>query len=459
MKERAGKRSMDMTTGSPDRLLIAFAVPLLLGNLFQQLYNTVDSLVVGNFVGVEALAAVGANTVICNTLVKFFNGVSIGAGVVVSRNFGAKNDEALHESVQTTIAVTLILSVIFTVFGIWMAPRAIALMSTPPEVAPQAAVYLRIYFAGISGLLLYNMGSAIMRAVGDSRTPLFFLVLCSLLNIVLDLLFVVVLHGGIAGVAYATILSQGISAVLVLLLLTRSKESWRIEWHRLKVRLPIVKDIAVLGLPTGLQQSITAISNMMAFAYINVHGAFAMAGWSIYTKVDQFVLLPMQSLSGAATTYVSQNLGAKKTERAIHGAWRALVLSLMFTFGAIVFVWVLSPQTSRLFTDNEEVIRMGTLFLRVNLPFMMFCVTNHVMAGGLRGMGNAAGPMWNLLLTQVLCRQIYLFLITKVRPEVIFVVIGFPVGWILCTTIMSRSFLKQQKLLREAAAKEAAEES
>lgn len=245
------QKSMDMTSGSITKLLIMFAVPLVIGNLFQQLYNTVDSLVVGNFVGSHALAAVGSTTSIINMIVMFFTGTSVGAGVVISRYYGAHDDEKLHIAVETTMALTFICGILLTGLGIWVAPYMLEFMSTPEDVLPSASVYLEIYFSGVFGLLVYNMGSAILRAVGDTKRPLYFLCLSSVMNIALDLLFVVGFGMAIEGVAYATIISQFISAALVLVVLSRSTENYRLTWRDLRIDKGIFKQILRIGLPTG----------------------------------------------------------------------------------------------------------------------------------------------------------------------------------------------------------------
>ncbi|MBQ2401989.1 MAG: MATE family efflux transporter, partial [Lachnospiraceae bacterium] len=279
-------KTLDMTEGNIAKLLITFAIPLLLGNIFQYLYNTVDSLVVGNFVGKEALAAVGSTTYIINTLVMFFGGISVGASVIISRYFGAHDDETLHRAIETTMALTFIGSVLCTVAGIALSPLLLRFMDTPEDVLPSSSVYLRIYFGGITGLMVYNMGSGILRAVGDTKRPLYFLIFSSIMNIILDLLFVVVFGLGIAGVAYATVLAQMISAVLVLILLTKSKEKYRLVWKDLHVDMQLTKEILSVGFPVGLQQAVTSFSNVYVQSYINSFGSAGMAGWSSFTKID-----------------------------------------------------------------------------------------------------------------------------------------------------------------------------
>ena len=261
-----------MTEGSIASHLIGFSIPLLLGNVFQMLYNTVDSVVVGNFVGKQALAAISSTTMIVNIMIFFFNGFSIGGGVVISRYFGAKKMEDLHRAVETTIAVTILFGIFFTFAGIFMVPAMLGLMSTPDDVFPEAKVYLEIYFSGALGLLIYNMGSGILRAVGDTKRPLYFLIFTSILNTVLDLVFVIVFRTGIAGAAFATILSQFLSAFLVLMLLWRTDDIYKLTWYDLRIDLSILKNILEIGLPAGLQSMITSVSNVFVQSYINGFG-------------------------------------------------------------------------------------------------------------------------------------------------------------------------------------------
>ena len=444
MRTRIGKsKDTDMTHGPIIKLLILYAIPLLLGNLFQQLYNTVDSLVVGNFVGTQALAAIGSTTSICNTLVKFFNGVSIGASVIISQCYGAHDDEKLYKSVQTTMALTFLFGIVFTVLGYVMTPFMLRLMATPEDVLPWSSQYLRIYFLGISGLLVYNMGSGILRAVGDSKRPLMFLIFSSIMNIVLDLIFVLAFDMGIAGVAMATIISQFVSAILVLLLLSRCTESYRFDPKGLCLDLDIVKRILVVGLPTGIQQSLTAFSNVFVHSYINACGSACMAGWSCYSKIDQFIFLPMQSMGSAATMFVGQNIGAENTKRAKEGSIKALSMAILFTVVCCITLWIFAPQMVALFNRDPEVLRYGVMTLRLNLCFMVFCCFNQVLAGALRGTGDAKTPMYYLLFSQVVVRQIYLFLISRLFPGNFHVIaFAFPMGWMLCSVLMSSHFFR-----------------
>ncbi len=423
----------DMTKGSITGQLILFALPLMVGNIFQMLYNTVDVIVVGNFVGKEALAAVGSTTVIVNMLVFFFNGFSVGAGVVISHHFGAGNLKSLHESVETTISATFGFCILFTIIGIMGVKPMLRLMATPEDVFADAVTYLTIYFWGISGLLIYNMGSGILRAVGNTVLPLLFLVLTSVLNIILDLVFVLVFHGGIAGVAYATILSQFISAVLTLILLTRSREVYRLVWRDLRIDRGILKRIFAVGLPAGIQSVITAFSNVFVQSYVNFFGSDCMAGWSCYNKLDQFIMLPMQSMANAATSFVSQNIGAGKENRADQGTACAITLSLIVTGTIAVSLFLFSDQAVGLFTRESVVIAYGRLFIRANIFFLLMNCVNHVLAGALRGRGDARGPMVIMLLSFVAIRQVYLYVVTHFVANTPFLVgFGYPVGWISC---------------------------
>lgn len=442
-------KTRDMTQGSIVKQVILFSLPLMLGNIFQMLYNTVDSVVVGNFVGTEALAAVGATTIIINMLVFFFNGFATGASVVIGRYFGARDMKQLHRSVETTMAATFVLSVVFTVVGVLGVDPMLKFMSTPEDVFPQAAVYLRIYNAGFSGLLIYNMGSGLLRAVGDTTRPLYFLILTSVLNIVLDLVFVLVFKMGIAGVAYATIISQFISAGLTLMLLTRTKEIYRMTWHDLKIDMGILGQIVAVGLPAGIQSVITSFSNIFVQSYINYFGSGCMAGWSCYNKLDQFIMLPMQSMAMASTTFVSQNIGAGKLKRVEKGTWTTVGLTLAFTGAIIALVDIFAPQAVELFTNDPIVVDYGVKFTRVILAFMLFNCVNHVLAGGLRGMGDSKGPMLIMLLSFVAVRQAYLYVMTHfVANTAVVVGFGYPVGWMTCCFIeVIYYFLRRKKLL------------
>ena len=310
MTLRLGKRrDMDMTAGAILPQIIAFAMPLFLGNLFQQLYNTVDTWVVGNFVGKNSFSAVGTLSSVTNMAISFFMGFSSGSSVIISHYYGAKDDDNVSRTTHTFVAITLVLCVVLTIAGQLIIPLVLKILKSPAEVAVEQRIYLRIYFAGITGLLIYNMGSAILRATGDSVHPFMFLVASATMNIVLDIVFVTVFKMGTAGVAFATIISQAVSATLVLRVLFRTTSSVKVSVKKIRIHGSILSKIFKVGLPAALQMTITSFSNIFVQSYINYFGADVMGGWTAYNKVDQMVLLPIQSISLATQTFVGQNLG------------------------------------------------------------------------------------------------------------------------------------------------------
>ena len=430
---QAKTMTKDMTQGSIPKLLLEFALPLMVGNIFQMLYNTVDSIVVGNFVGTNALAAVSSTTMVTNMSVFFFNGFSIGATVIIGKYFGAGDHKKLHRAVETTMAATFLLCLLFTAFFLSANDFMLRFMKTPPDVFGEASLYLRIYFAGVTGLLLYNMGSGVLRAVGDTKRPLYFLVLTSVLNIILDLIFVLQFHMGIAGVAYATILAQFISASATMAVLIRTDDIYCFRLGDLCLDWGILKEIFCVGLPAAIQSVITSFSNIFVQSYINFFGPTIMAGWGCYNKIDQFVMLPVQSMAMASTTFVAQNVGAQKDKRADEGTVSSIILSLGIV-GVITTLLVLFADTAlRLFTSDEGVILSGVDFIHVNLFFMLFNCVNPVLAGALRGRGDSVAPMVIMLFSFVLIRQIYLFVMSRfISNTPLTMGFGYPVGWMTC---------------------------
>ena len=427
---------VDMTQGSTTRHLVRFALPLLAGNLFQQLYNMVDTWVVGNFVSNEAFSAVGTVTPIINTLIGFFLGMSSGAGVVISQYYGAHRPEKVREAVHTAMLLTVIMGVVFTGVGIAMTPLMLELMKTPAEVAPDQTAYLTIYFAGIMGLLLSNMGSGILRAVGDSQRPFYFLLVSAGVNTALDLLFVLKFGMGVEGVAYATIIAQAVSAALTIAVLIGYDGSVKLSLRDLRIHWRMLKKIVAVGIPAALQMAITAFSNVFVQGYINHFGADCMSGWTAYTKIDQLVILPVQSLSLASTTFVGQNLGVGNVERAKGGVRRALYLSFAVTAVLLVPVLTLAPDMTAFFNSKPEVVSYGALLLRLLSPFYFFFCINQIYSGALRGSGNSQVPMLIMLGSFVVFRQIYLYVMAHfISNEIVPIAMGYPAGWFVCSAV------------------------
>lgn len=434
------QRGVDMTQGNIIGHIIRFAFPLLLGNLFQQLYNTVDTWVVGNYVSNEAFSAVGAVSPIVNMLIGSFTGLASGAGVVISQYYGAGRTDKVQHSVHTAILLTAILSVVFTAVGIFITPLMLGFMNLHESAMDEANLYLRIYFSGIVGLMFYNMGAGILRAIGDSQRPFYYLVVCALLNTVLDLLFVVVFGMGVEGVALATIVSQAISAILVIITLLRTGSCVKLHIKKLRIHFPILKKILFVGIPAALQMAVTCFSNVFVQSYIT-HFDLGnpapdyMSGWTAYLKIDQLLFLPMQSIALATTTFVGQNLGKNQIERARQGVTKAVIISMSATVIMMVPVMVFAPYIVSFLNSKAEVVANGTMFLRTLTPFYLLCCFNQIYASALRGAGNSKAPMIIMLSSFVAFRQLYLFVTARICNEIIPIAMSYPAGWLLCSLL------------------------
>ena len=439
---RIRRQSMDMTEGSIARQLISFAFPLLIGNLFQQLYNTVDTWVVGNFVSDNAFAAVGSMGPIVNMFIGFFLGFATGAGALISQNFGAKNEDAIEKLVHTSIAATFAIGLIFTVSGHLLTPLLLDFAKIPEAVRPEAKTYLSIYFSGIMGLVFYNMGAAILRAVGDSKRPFYFLVVCAVMNTVLDLVFVLGFGMKVEGVAWATVISQAVSAILIVISLMRTKTCVRLQFRKLKVNWHLLGRIVSLGIPSALQVSITSFSNIFVQSYINFFGPNCMSGYTAYSKIDMLLFLPAQSVSMATTTFVGQNLGCGQVKRARQGVTASILISAGVTTALMIPVLIFSGDVVRIFTTQQDSIYYGTLFLRYITPFYILTCFTQVFASALRGAGNSRAPMVIMLSSYVAFRQVYLAIMSTVWNEVIPIAMGYPLGWILSCTIFVLYYYK-----------------
>ena len=431
------RRDVDMTEGNTLRHLINFAIPLLFGNLFQQLYNMVDTWVVGNYGQGEAFSAVGTVGPIINTLIGFFIGLSSGAGVVISQYYGARDEEKVSKAVHTAVIMTLILGVVFTAVGILMAPFMLDLMNAPDTVKPQAATYLTVYFAGIIGLMIYNMGSGILRAVGDSRRPFYFLVVSAVINTVLDLVFVLCFGMDVFGVALATIIAQAVSAILVIITLFRTKNCVRLSLKELKLSIAMLGKIVKIGLPAAFQMMITSFSNVFVQSYINYFGEDFMSGWTAYSKIDQLLLLPMQSIALASTTFVGQNLGKNQVKRARGGVKCAIILAISSTLILMIPVMIFAPYFVMFFNPKAAVVTHGAMLLRLISPFYVLCCINQIFAGALRGSGNTRAPMVILLFSFVFFRQGYLFVVANyISNTVTWIAMAYPAGWLLASATL-----------------------
>ena len=424
--------STDLINGKIWKAILWFSIPMLVGNLFQQLYNTVDSYVVGNFVSSGALAAVGQSTPIINTLVGFFTGLATGAGVVIAQYFGGNHLNKMKKAIHTSIALTLILCVLFTILGIGLSKQILILIGSPDSVMAPASLYLRIYFGGISFVCIYNMGSGILRAVGDSKTPLYYLIVASIINIILDFVFVLYFHMGVAGAGWATFIAQGISALLVMIKLVFSKEIYKVEFKDISIDMPILKKIIEIGIPTALQQSIVSFSNVIVQSYINSFGANAVAGYTSYVKIDGFLQLPIQSFAMAITTFTGQNIGAHAIDRVKKGLRTTMAMTFGVTTMGVLIIYIFGEQLVGIFSSDPEVIKYGYLMARIFAAGYLTLPVIQIISGALRGVGLSNIPMYFMVGTFVFLRQIYLAIAVPLTHNIGIVFAGWPVTWVIC---------------------------
>ena len=423
---------------------------MLIGNLFQQLYNTVDAYVVGNFVSKEALAAVGASSPIINMLIGFFMGLATGAGVIIAQYFGAGDNGRLKKAVHSSAALTLVMSLLLTVIGIIGTNPMLHAIGIPADVFHDSSTYLMIYFAGISFNLIYNMGSGILRAMGDSKRPLYFLIIACIVNIILDFLFVKYLHMGVAGAGYATLIAQAISAILVVIVLIRSEGPHQLFWKQIRFHLPILKKIIMVGLPTGIQQSIVSLSNVIVQSYVNAFGSSVVAGYSATIRIDGFVNLPLQSFNMAVTTFVGQNIGAKQYERVKKGSRIALWMTMAVIATMAISLFFFGESFIAIFNSEPDVIQAGRTMQLAFVPFYIMLPVVQIYNGVLRGAGKSSVPMYIMVFNFVILRQIYLAIVTQMTSDVYFVFMGWPVTWVTCAIMFIIYYHKVNWLNQES---------
>ena len=419
-----------MTQGAIWKKILLFSLPLLLGNVFQQLYNTVDSVIVGNYVGGDALAAVGTSGPIINLLVGLFMGIATGAGVVIARYFGAQDSEGVHDAVHTTLAATFIGGLFLTVVGVLLSPTVVRLIGVPENIMADSISYLRIYFGGIIAMMTYNIGAGILRAVGDSKTPLYFLIISSIVNIILDMVFVIALDMGVAGVAWATLIAQAVSATLTIMMLCRVNASYRVSLRQIRIKMSYLKEIIRIGLPSGLQNAIISMSNIVVQSYINSFGSAAIAGYSTYGKVDAFALMPVMSLSMAITTFTSQNIGAQRYDRVRQGVKTGLCMTCGTAVVLTSLVVVFARALLGIFTSDQQIIDYGLLTMTYQAPFYIILAVNNTLAGILRGAGKASVP--SIIMAANMCgvRILWLSILMPIFNSIIVVYLAFSVTWL-----------------------------
>lgn len=439
----------DMLKGGIFRSILWFSIPLLVGNFFQQLYNTVDSYVVGNYVSTNALAAVGASTPVINMLVGFFMGLSTGAGVVISQYYGAGRTRLMSKAIHSSLALTAVLSVVFTAAGLLFTRPLLNAIGVPQEVMPDSVLYLTIYFTGMTFSLFYNIGAGILRAIGDSRHSLYYLAAASVVNIVLDFTFVCAFHMGVAGVAIATVIAQAVSSAMVMYKLIRTKESYQVRVREIRMNRLMIWKIVGIGFPAALQQSITSFSNVIVQSYVNYFGAAAMAGYSATLRIDGFLQLPLQSFNMAITTFVGQNIGAKQYKRVKKGVFAAWLMSSVVILAGAMFMFFNGRLIVRIFTDDAEVIRVGNAMLQIFAAGYIFLPVVQILNGALRGAGLSKVPMYFMVGCFVVLRQIYLMIAIPMTGKLELVFAGWPITWVVCAAGMLAYYLKADWLPKE----------
>ena len=434
---RKNSGDVDMTNGNIFRLLLAFALPLLVGNLFQQLYNTVDTWVLGNYASKEAFAAIGCITPVFNLVVNTFIGLSNGAGVVISNYYGAGKIEQVKRTVHTSVVMAVICSVFFTAFGLVFKDVLIGWLKPSAEMLPHAQVYLGIIFQFLTFQVFYNMASSILRAVGDSRRPFYFLVIACVINIILDLVFVIKFDLGAAGVAYATVIAQGVSAVLAMVVLFRTDSCVKVSLKDLCFDLGIFKHILQIGIPGAIQMALISFSNIFVVSYINYFGTDFSSGYTAYFKSELILFLPLASIGLAVTTFVGQNFGAGKLDRAKQGVSTAVKMCLVpiIVLGGLMMIF--APHIIAFFNDDPAVMAYGARFIRIITPFYLLQCFNQTYTSALRGVRDTFIPMIIMIGSYVGLRQLYLFVMTRFVANVPAVVMFcFPVGWTVATILI-----------------------
>lgn len=425
----------DMTHGSPWRLIIGFAIPVFLSQVFQQLYNTADALIVGRFLGDEALAAVSSSGPLIFLLISFFEGMTMGAGVTISRYFGAGDHDKVSRAIHTNVLFSLLAGLFLTVVGVLLTPTLLRWMGTDLEVLPDAIAYFRYYFMGVLAVTMYNTCKSIMNALGDSRRPLYYLILSSVTNIVLDLLFIGVFHWGVWSAAVATTISQAVSMVLCLIHLMKRGTIYQLQPKKLRLDPEMLQQIVRYGLPSGVQNSVIGFANVIVQSNINSFGKIAMAAYGAYAKLEGFAFLPVTSFTMALTTFVSQNLGAAQYDRAKKGSRFGIISSVVIAEIIGVLMYLFAPALISLFTKTPEVIALGAREMRTISLFFCLLAFSHAVAAVCRGAGKAFVPMIIMLLFWCVIRISYITIVMHIVHEIQYIYWAYPLTWSLSSIV------------------------
>ena len=440
--KRRSESVKDMTQGNPYSQIIAFALPIFLSQVFQQLYNTADTLIVGRFLGTNALAAVSSSGTLIFLLVSFFNGTSMGAGVVVSKYFGAKDNDKISRAIHTNIVFSLLFGVVLTLVGVFLTPTFLVWMKTDPDVLPEAIEYFRYFFLGSLAMIMYNACRGIMSALGDSKRPLYYLIFSSLLNVALDVLFVAGFGWGVWSAAVATVLSQAASVVLCLRHLLVKDQIYSVQLKKLRIDKAMLLEILRYGLPAGVQNSVIAFANTIVQTQINSFGKYATAAYGTHGKIEGFAFLPIVSFNMAISTFISQNLGAGLHDRVKQGARFGTVAAVLMAELVGVLCYIFAPQLIGLFDSNAEVIRLGTMQARTVSLFFFLLAYSHSIAAVCRGAGKAFVPMFIMLGVWCVLRICYIAYVSHTFGELSYIYWAYPITWAISSVMYLIYYLK-----------------
>lgn len=440
--KRRSESVKDMTQGNPYSQIIAFALPIFLSQVFQQLYNTADTLIVGRFLGTNALAAVSSSGTLIFLLVSFFNGTSMGAGVVVSKYFGAKDCDKISRAIHTNIVFSLLCGVVLTLVGVFLTPTFLVWMKTDPDVLPEAIEYFRYFFLGSLAMIMYNACRGIMSALGDSKRPLYYLIFSSLLNVALDVLFVAGFGWGVWSAAVATVLSQAASVVLCLRHLLVKDQIYSVRLKKLRIDKAMLLEILRYGLPAGVQNSVIAFANTIVQTQINSFGKYATAAYGTHGKIEGFAFLPIVSFNMAISTFISQNLGAGLHDRVKQGARFGTVAAVLMAELVGVLCYIFAPQLIGLFDSNAEVIRLGTMQARTVSLFFFLLAYSHSIAAVCRGAGKAFVPMFIMLGVWCVLRICYIAYVSHTFGELSYIYWAYPITWAISSVMYLIYYLK-----------------
>lgn len=435
-----------ITEGVIWKQLLFFFFPILLGTLFQQLYNTADTVVVGRFVGTQALAAVGGSTgQIVNLVVNFFVGLASGATVIIARYYGARDRIKLNNALHTAIALSIVGGIVTGIAGILLTPSLLKMMNTPADVIEGSTMYLRIYFAGIIFVFVYNIGSGILRAVGDSKRPLYFLIVCCFLNIFLDILFVVYLKLGVKGAAFATVISQAVSALLVILSLTKSVDIYRLRPNKIRFYKSLLIAIITIGLPAGLQSVMYGISNIIIQTSLNSLGTETVAAHTAFAKIDAIYWMISGAFSVSIITFIGQNYGARKFDRMKKSIKVCLLMDLIASLLLTTVMLLAGPYLLRLFTSDQEVIEIGMQIIHIIAPSYALFIFIEILSSSLRGMGNVVVPMLMTCGGVCVLRILWIFIFARTHLSVTTILMSYPISWGFTAVLFIIYFMFYQK--------------